>query len=161
MFKTPTWTIFCPFLLLDQLQSDTNSTGSEHIWFRCSQKWMGSKNLPSKRTAVRCGVKLTQSDAPMWWCSRVQRLQQVREKTGILLQQTHVNSYGQVTDSTKAQNVGWTLARYKTTDLEDVLQDVELVWGLVDADGASSNLTAIQYQVIVLTTDLGMTEQDL
>lgn len=44
------------------------------------------------------------------------------------------------------------------TDLEDTLQDVKLFWSFVDADGASSNLTAIQHQVIVLTTYLGMTQ---
>lgn len=41
-------------------------------------------------------------------------------------------------------------------DLEDVRQNMELLRGFVDADGASSNFTAIQNQVIVLTTYLQM-----
>lgn len=35
---------------------------------------------------------------------------------------------------------------------------MKLFWGLVDADGASSNLTTIQHQVIVLATHLGRME---
>lgn len=40
------------------------------------------------------------------------------------------------------------------TNFEDILQDVKLLWGLVDPDGASSDLTAVQHQVIVLPTHL-------
>lgn len=40
------------------------------------------------------------------------------------------------------------------TDLQDALENVKLLRGLVDADGSSSNLTAVQHQVVVLTTYL-------
>ena len=40
-------------------------------------------------------------------------------------------------------------------DLENVLQHVELLSGLVDAYGPPSDLTAVQHQVIVLPAHLG------
>lgn len=37
---------------------------------------------------------------------------------------------------------------------EDVLQDVELLSGVVNADGAATDLAAVQHQVVVLAAHL-------
>lgn len=37
---------------------------------------------------------------------------------------------------------------------KDVLQDVELLGGIVNADGAAADLTAVQHQVVVLAAHL-------
>lgn len=82
----------------------------------------------------------------MWWCSCVQGLQQVGQKSGILLQ-NHVLAPGPLADS-RGQ-----------TDLQDVLQDVTLLCCLVDADGAASDLTAVQHQVVMLAPHLNGTQR--
>lgn len=38
--------------------------------------------------------------------------------------------------------------------VEDVLQDVELLAWIVDTDGSSADLAAVQHQVVVLAADL-------
>lgn len=44
--------------------------------------------------------------------------------------------------------------KLKILYFEDVLQDVELLSGIVNADGAATDLAAVQHQVVVLATHL-------
>lgn len=48
------------------------------------------------------------------------------------------------------------LVKLQMLYFEDVLQDVELLGSIVDADGAATDLTAVQHQIVVLATCLKM-----
>lgn len=44
--------------------------------------------------------------------------------------------------------------KLKMLYFEDVLQDVQLLSGVMNADGATTDLAAVQHQVVVLATHL-------